>query len=65
MPDKWTLTWTELGKSGPGTKTFDNEPSFISNARDRLTDLRASKISAVLPDGTKLDEQALRVVVMK
>ena len=63
MPDKWTLTWTENGRIG--TKTFDKETDFASSARDRLNDLRASNISAVLSDGTKLDEQALRDRFMK
>jgi hypothetical protein len=64
MPDKWTLTWTD-GNGRLGTKTFDKETDFASIASDRLSDLRASNISAVLPDGAKLDEQALRGRFMK
>lgn len=62
MPDNWTLTWTDLtgGNVRPLSKNFDKETDFASGARDRLNDLRASKVAAVLPDGTKPDEQALR-----
>ena len=64
MPDSWTLIWTD-GNDRLSTRTFDKETDFASRARDKLSDLRASNISAVLPDGTKLDEQALRDRFMK
>jgi hypothetical protein len=64
MPDKWTLPWTD-GNGRSLSKNYDNEPGFASGARDKLNELRASNISAVLPDGTQLDEQALRDRFMK
>ena len=33
-------------------RTFDNETDFISVVLDKLSDLRTSDVSAVLPDGT-------------
>ena len=63
MPDKWTLTFTG------GTAFPDRGPSMmrqsfrISAVRDKLNDLHTSSVSAVLPDGTRLDEAALKVVV--
>jgi hypothetical protein len=56
---KWTLTFTEAGRS-PGTRAFDNETAFISAVLDLLSNIRMSKISAVLPSGTTLDEATLR-----
>ena len=46
-------------------RTFDNETDFISVVLDKLSDLRTSDVSAVLPDGTKLDEAALRAKYAK
>lgn len=59
MPDKWTLTYTDAN-GRVAERTFDSENAFASGVRDRLNDLRASNLSAVLPNGTKLDENALR-----
>jgi hypothetical protein len=59
MADTWTLSFTDAN-GRVGTKTYDNETAFISGVLDKLTDLRTSNVLAVLPDGTKLDEQALR-----
>ena len=60
MPDKWTLTFTG-GNRLPGSRAFDDETAFISAVRDKLNDLHTSNVSAVLPDGTRLDEAALKV----
>jgi hypothetical protein len=64
MPDNWTLTWTD-GNGRPLSKNYDNEPGFASAALDLLNDLRSSKIAAVLPNGTKLDEAALKANYVK
>ena len=55
----WSLAFTDA-KGRVGKKTYDNETAFISGVLDKLTDLRTSNVSAVLPDATELDEQALR-----
>ena len=57
MADRWTITFTDVN-GRVGTNTYD-EPPFISAVRDLLRDLRTTKVSAVLPDGSKLDEKAL------
>ena len=64
MADIWKLTFTVVNRP-PGTRTFDNETDFISVVLDKLSDLRTSDVSAVLPDGTKLDEAALRAKYAK
>ena len=64
MADIWKLTFTVVNRP-PGTRTFDNETDFISVVLDKLGDLRTSDVSAVLPDGTKLDEAALRAKYAK
>ena len=58
MADTWALTSTD-GGGLVGTNIYDNETAFISAVRDQLNDLRTTSVSAVLPDGTKLDEKAL------
>ena len=58
MADTWTLTFTDAN-GRVGTNTYDNETAFISAVRDQLNDLRTTSVSAVLPDGSKLDEKAL------
>jgi hypothetical protein len=58
MADRWTITFTDVN-GRVGTNTYDREPPFISAVRDLLRDLRTRKVSAVLPDGSKLDEKAL------
>jgi hypothetical protein len=58
MADTWTITFTDVNRR-IGTKTYDNETAFINAVRDLLRDLRTRKVSAVLPDGSKLDEKAL------
>lgn len=63
MPDKWTVTYTDYGTPslpGPGSDNFFNEADFIRFVRSKLDDHRAGDLSAVLPDGTKLDKKALR-----
>ena len=57
--DTWSLAFTDAN-GRVGKKTYDNETAFISGVLEKLTGLRTSNISAVLPDGTELDEQALR-----
>ena len=58
MADTWTITFTDANVQ-VGTTTYDNETAFISAVRDQLNDLRTTNVSAVLPDGSKLDEKAL------
>jgi hypothetical protein len=60
MADTWTITFTDAN-GRVGTNTCDNETVFISGVRDQLNDLRTTNVSAVLPDGTRLDEKALGV----
>ena len=57
--DTWTLTFTDAN-GRIGRRTYDNETAFISAVLDKLTDPGASNLLAVLPEGTELDEQALR-----
>ena len=57
--DTWSLAFTDANGRA-GKKTYDDETAFISGVLEKLTGLRTSNISAVLPDGTALDEQALR-----
>ena len=64
MTDTWTLTFTDAN-GRVGTKTYDNETAFISGVLDKLTDLRTSNVSAVLPDGTKLDGATLTAKYVK
>ena len=54
----WALTSTD-GDGLVGTNIYDNETAFISAVRDQLNDLRTTSVSAVLRDGSKLDEKAL------
>ena len=58
MADTWTLSFTDAN-GRVGTNTYDNETAFISAVRDQLNDLRTTHVSAVLSDGSKLDEKAL------
>ena len=58
MADMWALTSID-GDGLVGTNIYDNESAFISAVRDQLNDLRTTSVSAVLPDGSKLDEKAL------
>ena len=58
MADTWTITFTDAN-GRVDTSTYDNETAFISAVHDKLNDLRTSNVSAVLPDGSKLDEKAL------
>jgi hypothetical protein len=62
MPDKWTITSTNNRSPSlpPGTKTYTAESEFISAIQDKLDDVWTSNLSAVLPDGTELNESALR-----
>ena len=64
MTDTWTLTFTDAN-GRVGTKTYDNETAFISGVLDKLTGLRTSNVSAVLPDGTKLDGATLTAKYVK
>ena len=58
MADTWTIAFVdENGRVG--TTTYDDETAFISAVREQLNDLRTTSVSAVLPDGSKLDEKAL------
>jgi hypothetical protein len=56
MAGKWTITFTEVGKS-PGTKAYENEAAFISAVRLLLADIKVSKVSAVLDDGASWMER--------
>ena len=58
MADTWTLAFTDATVQVV-TNTYDNESAFISAVREQLNDLRTTSVSAVLPDGSKLDEKAL------
>jgi hypothetical protein len=59
MAGMWKLTFTDAN-GRVGTKTYDGESKFISGVLDKLNDLHTSNVSAVLSDGTKLDEATLR-----
>jgi hypothetical protein len=58
MADTWTLTFTDANVQIV-TNTYDTEPAFISAVRDQLNDLRTTGVSAVLLDGSELNEKAL------
>ena len=58
MADTWTLTFTDAD-GRVCANAYDNETAFISAVRDQLNDLRTTGVSAVLPDGSQLDEKAL------
>jgi hypothetical protein len=58
MPDAWTLAFTDAN-GRVSTNAYDNETAFISAVGDQLNDLSSTSVSAVLPDGSKLDEKAL------
>jgi hypothetical protein len=64
LMDMWSLAFTDA-KGRVGKKTYDNETAFISGVLDELTDLRTSNVSAVLPDGTKLDGATLTAKYVK
>lgn len=55
MLNEWTIAFTDAN-GRVGTKTAASVTAFESIVCDKLNDLRTSNISAVLPDGTKLDE---------
>ena len=58
MADTWTLTFTDANGQVV-TNTYDTETAFILALRDHLNDLRTTSVSAVLPDGSELNEKAL------
>ena len=58
MAKEWRLTFTDA-HGQVSTNTYDNECAFISAVRDQLNDLRITNVSAVLPDGSQLNEKAL------
>lgn len=58
MADTWTMTFTDANGL-VDTSAYDNETAFISAVHDKLNDLRMTNVSAVLPDGSQLDEKAL------
>jgi hypothetical protein len=58
MVDTWTLNFTDAD-GRVCTTAYDKESAFISAVRDQLNDLRTTGVSAVLPDGSQLDEKAL------
>jgi len=58
MADTWTLTFTDAN-GRVCTNAHGNETAFISAVLDQLNDLSSTSVSAVLPDGSKLDEKAL------
>ena len=58
MADTWTLTFTDANVRVV-TSTYDSETAFIVAVRDQLNDLRTTSVSAVLPDGSELNEKAL------
>ena len=64
MAGMWKLTFTDAN-GRVGTKTYDGESKFISGVLDKLNDLHTSNVSAVLSDGTKLDEATLRAKYVK
>ena len=55
MAGKWTVTYTDEHGRG-STKTAASVSEFASKVRDVLGNIRVSNVSAVLPDGTKLNE---------
>lgn len=56
----WTVTSTDQRTGREGTRSFDDEVHFSSFAREVLTSLWASNVSAVMPGGDTLDESQLR-----
>jgi hypothetical protein len=58
MADTWTLTFTDPN-GRVCTNAYDNETALISAVCDQLNDLSSTSVSAVLLDGSKLDEKAL------
>ena len=58
MADTWTLTFTDAN-GRVCTNTYDNETAFTGAVLDQLNDLSSTSVSAVLPDGSELDEKAL------
>ena len=58
MADTWTLTFTDANGRAC-TNAYDKETAFISAVLDQLNDLSSISVSAVLPDGSELDEKAL------
>jgi hypothetical protein len=58
MADTWTLTFTDATVQVV-TNTYDTEAAFISAVRDQLKDLSTIGVSAVLPDGSELNEKGL------
>jgi hypothetical protein len=58
MADAWTLTFTDANVRVV-TYTYDSETAFIDAVRGQLNDLSTTGVSAVLPDGSELNEKAL------
>jgi hypothetical protein len=58
MADMWKLTFTDANVRII-TNAYDSETAFISAVHDKLNDLSTTNVSAVLPDGSELDEKAL------
>jgi hypothetical protein len=59
MADTWKLTFTDVN-GRVGTNTYGNETAFIkAPVYDKLNDLRTTQVSAVPPDGSRMDEKAL------
>jgi hypothetical protein len=58
MADMWKLTFTDANVRII-TNNYDSEFAFIGAVHDKLNDLSTTNVSAVLPDGSELDEKAL------
>lgn len=62
MAGNWELAFTDchVQPAREGSRIYETEAAFVSAVADAFLDLRKSGFSAVLADGRRLDEAALR-----
>ena len=67
MADTWKISYADARQ--PGRRLHapfaTSDSDFASKLRDLLSDIYVSNVSATLPNGTELDEAALRAAYMK
>jgi hypothetical protein len=62
---EWIIESYDRGTDRDGQNRFTSESAFISAAKELLRDIRKGFVSATLPDGTVLDEAAMRALVAR
>jgi hypothetical protein len=62
---EWVIESYDRASDRDGQNRFTSESAFISAAEELLRDIRKGFMSATLPDGSVLDEAAMRALVAR